>query len=181
VTAAARKGEFQLDIKAQADAATAYLRSDVAITEADLATHHDRLRAMMPGLSRPQDMGQQAGRLFAAAHFPRFMEKSNAFQLFASRELNAVFAGIVARIDDYACRVGPPPPGMPIEHGPLFEQAVGIIRSSEDPWPARERWQAAGLLVSQPVSDDPDLDALAAVAIRGLQAFDIAEFRARHG
>ena len=88
--------------------------------------------------------------------------------------INAVLTGIADRIDSHAMTVGPPPPGTPLEHLPIFASAAMAALMTDYPhWKARQQWQDAGLLptAAEPLGDIAPL--MRAALNGGLAAVDL--------
>ena len=144
-------------LDARVKAATRYMDEPRVTSDADLAEHHERLRFLMPDLTSERSRADRVARVLLSAN--TYIHTDNEYgspKLFGDPRSDALFKAIVARINSYAITVGPPPPGTPLEHIPVFEAAANMaFTANYRHWSARGQWHDAGLLPGDiaPVGD----------------------------
>ncbi len=162
--------------------ATRYLDTPIDTTEDALAEHHGRLRFALPNLIADRPRIERVAQIVCTANTNVLAFGMGASRMTGDAQIDGVLAGIAKRINDYAMTVGPPPPGTPLEHLPLFEAAASTaFASNYRHWSAHQAWQDAGLLPppGEPVSNVP---AILIVAIDdGLAGVDLDALRRIYG
>ena len=127
-------------------AATAYLDKRASVdVDLDMSVHHERLRFLMPICAGPATSEQVIGRALGAIRFTNFDFEPDAIMMTGTAIADTLVARTAASILIYAREVGPPPPGVPIDHLHWFEVSACYLAFKTD-WLARDRWQAAGLM-----------------------------------
>lgn len=143
-------------LAARAAAATQYLDAPIVASDDDLATYYGRLYPLLPDLTSKRTREDRGARALMSANTFISPVSDGLPKLFGDAGSNALFKMIVQRINEYALQVGPPPPGTPLEHIPLFEAAATMaLVSGLRSWPAEPRWREAGLLPAnvEPIRD----------------------------
>lgn len=173
--------EMPLDpdmLTARVEAATRYLDEPRVMSEADLADHHQRLRLLMPDLTSERSRADRGARVLLSANTYLHAGDQGSPKLLGDAKSDALFKGIASRINSYAIKVGPPPPGTPLEHIPVFEAAANMaFTTGYRDWPARQQWHDAGLLPA----DMPRISDLAGPIIslidEGVEGLDVTAAR----
>ncbi|RSV19243.1 hypothetical protein [Sphingomonas sp. ABOLG] len=163
----------EADIQRLAEAATGYLDTPVD-PDADLTEHHARLRLLLPELMASRTRLERGAHIVRSANITVGAGVLGESSMTGDPRINAVLTGIADRIDSHAMTVGPPPPGTPLEHLPIFASAAMAALMTDYPhWKARQQWQDAGLLptAAEPLGDIAPL--MRAALNGGLAAVDL--------
>lgn len=160
-------------IQQQAEAATRYLDTPVDPDE-DLIEHHARLRLLLPELMSNRTGLERGAHIVRSANSSAKLGMLGSSSMTGDTRIDAVLDGIADRIECHAMNVGPPPPGTPLEHLPIFASAaMAAFMTGHPNWKARQQWHDAGLLPAavEPVGDIAPL--VRAASNGGLAAVDL--------
>lgn len=152
---AARRAMVRLDaVPAYADVQR-LVRQDVSLVtgyldepfpdRSSLAQHHKRLQQLMPICAGPSTVRQIIGRATLVVRFSNQTFDADTIEMTGSMIADTAAAETAKRIMIYAKTVGPPPPGVPLDHLAWFEVSACSLTFTND-WPARELWLEAGLM-----------------------------------
>lgn len=145
----------EADIQRLAEAATRYLDTPVD-PDADLTKHHARLRLLLPELMASRTRLERGAHIVRSANSSARPGIIGSSSMTGNARIDAVIDYIADRIECHAITVGPPPPGTPLEHLPIFASAAMTALLTDYPyWKARQKWQDAGLLpaTAEPLDD----------------------------
>lgn len=160
-------------IQQQAEAATHYLDTP-ADPDEDLTEHHARLRLLLPELASNRTRLERGAQIVRSANSSAKLAMLGSSRMTGNARIDAVLDGIADRIEYHVMKVGPPPPGTPLEHLPIFASAaIAAFMTNCPEWKARQQWQDAGLLPAavEPVDDIAPL--VKAAFNGGLAAVDL--------
>lgn len=160
-------------IQQQAEAATRYLDTPIDPDE-DLTEHHVRLRLLLPELMSNRTRLERGAHIVRSANSSARPGLIGSSSMTGDARIDDVMDYIADRIEHHTMNVGPPPPGTPLEHLPIFASAAMTALLTDFPyWKARQQWQDAGLLPSaaEPLGDIAPL--MMAASKGGLAAVDI--------
>ncbi|MFD1033548.1 hypothetical protein ACFQ15_02690 [Sphingomonas hankookensis] len=160
-------------IERQAEAATRYLDTPVDPDE-DLTEHHARLRLLLPELMSNRTRLERGAHIVRSVNCTVRAGVYGESSMTGDARIDAILTGIADRIEWHAMTVGPPPPGTPLEHLPIFASAaIAAFMTGHPNWKARQQWHDAGLLPAtvEPVGDIAPL--VRAAFNGGLAAVDL--------
>ncbi len=167
------KQDDEADIHRLAEAATGYLDTPVD-PAADLTEHHARLQLLLPELMSSRTLLERGAYIVRSANTTVRAGVIGSSSMTGDARIDGVMDYIADRIDSHAMTVGPPPPGTPLEHLPIFASAaMAAFLTGYPHWKARQEWQDAGLL---PAAVKPlgDIAPLVRAALNGgLAAVDL--------